>query len=179
MQATTYNRPFWGVFCYALDNLEVKKILGPLENNNKCLIIHGLPANIKIMSKTFRISSKSGLAIKKNHQKNHTKNPQENHLKPHFQRGLFKYEHFYKKSPSNFWKISILYLRILTLASIQFLNTSQQNKKFLLEWTVLRILIQVGIRCLFDPWIRDPGINLFRIPDPKLIFLRAKWQLFG
>jgi hypothetical protein len=28
---------------------------------------------------------------------------------------------------------------------------------------------------LFDPWVRDPGsgIGLFRIPDPKLIFLRA------
>jgi hypothetical protein len=22
-----------------------------------------------------------------------------------------------------------------------------------------------GIRCLFDPWIRDPGIGFFRIPD--------------
>jgi hypothetical protein len=38
------------------------------------------------------------------------------------------------------------------------------------------------IRCLFDPWIRDPGsgIGLFRIPDlgsripnPKPIYLRA------
>ncbi len=52
-----------------------------------------------------------------------------------------------------------------------------------------------GIRCLFDPWIRDPisGIrNMFfldprsrisdpgsRIPDPKPIFLRAKCQFFG
>ncbi len=32
-----------------------------------------------------------------------------------------------------------------------------------------------GIRCLFNPWIRD---LLFRIPDPKPIFLRAWWQLF-
>ncbi len=71
-------------FCYAQDNLGIKKTLGPLENNNKCLIKYALPANKKIMSKTFRISSKSGLAIKKNHQKNHTKNPQENHLKTHF-----------------------------------------------------------------------------------------------
>ncbi len=41
-----------------------------------------------------------------------------------------------------------------------------------------------GIRCLFDPWIRDPGsgIGFFRIPDPgsricipdpKPIYLRA------
>jgi hypothetical protein len=32
-----------------------------------------------------------------------------------------------------------------------------------------------GIRCLFDPSIRDlgSGIGFFRIPDPKAIFLRA------
>jgi hypothetical protein len=37
-----------------------------------------------------------------------------------------------------------------------------------------------GIRCLFDPWIRDPGsgIGFFRIPDPKPIFLRASWPFF-
>jgi hypothetical protein len=65
---TTYNRPILRGFCYAQDNLGIKKTLGPLENNNKCLIIYALPANKK-MSKTFRIISKSvfyaGLAIKK------------------------------------------------------------------------------------------------------------------
>jgi hypothetical protein len=63
-------------FCYNLDNLGIKKTLGPLENNNKCLIIYALPANKKRTSKTFTISSKSvfyaGLAIKK-HPKNHSK----------------------------------------------------------------------------------------------------------
>jgi hypothetical protein len=36
-----------------------------------------------------------------------------------------------------------------------------------------------GIRCPFDPW--TPGIrnSFFRIPDPKPIFLRAQWQIFG
>jgi hypothetical protein len=65
-------------FCYAQDNLGIKKTLGPLENNNKCLIIYALPANKK-MSKTFRISSKSvfyaGLAIK---------NPPKNHSEKHY-----------------------------------------------------------------------------------------------
>jgi hypothetical protein len=68
-------------FYYAQDNLGIKKTLGPLENNNKCLIKDALPANKKIMSKTFRISRKSALTIKKP-PKNHSKNPQKNHLKP-------------------------------------------------------------------------------------------------
>jgi hypothetical protein len=44
--------------------------------------------------------------------------------------------------------------------------------------SVLRIRIRApecGIRCLFDPWIRDPGsgIGIFPDPDHKPIFLRA------
>jgi hypothetical protein len=39
----------------------------------------------------------------------------------------------------------------------------------------LQAVLRIRIRCLFNPWIRDPrsGICFFRIPDPKTIFLRA------
>jgi hypothetical protein len=57
----------------------------------QCLTIYVLPANIKIMSKTFRISSKTVFyawaAIKKP-KKNHTKNPKKPPKNP-LQRGFF------------------------------------------------------------------------------------------
>jgi hypothetical protein len=57
--------------------------------------------------------------------------------------------------------------------SILFFNTGYNSFKNLV--TVLRIRIRYpgsGIRCLFDPWIRDPEyvFSGSRIPDPKTIF---------
>jgi hypothetical protein len=46
---------------------------------------------------------------------------------------------------------------------------------FIVIWSMQCCGSGSGIRCLFDPWIRDPGseIGFFRIPDPKSIYLRA------
>ncbi len=55
------------------------------------------------------------------------------------------------------------------------------HTSFLLKYSVADLDPGSGIRCLFDPWIRDPGsgIGFFRIPDPKSIYLGAYWKIFG